>query len=599
MIHPTNREGAQMMKSFKGKIPDQKELEKELNEYLSKKYGDRIKLGVSMLFPKPSTEEMDSGGDEKEKGASKVNFDMKPEELESFLNNYVIKQEGAKEVLATKICTHFNRIQYGQDNKEAGQYEGVGQIKNNILMIGPTGVGKTYLIKLIAKRLGVPFSKGDATKFSETGYVGGDVEDLVRDLVHEADGDLELAQNGIIYIDEIDKIAASSHLIGPDVSRTGVQRALLKPMEETDVDLKVPHDPISLMEAIEQYRKTGKKEKRKINTKNILFIVSGAFYGLEDIVKKRLNAQGIGFAADIHSKDERVEYLRQIKAEDMIEYGFESEFVGRLPVLTVFDRLEEEDLYQILKNPQSPVIHSKKRDFRAYGIDIRFEDEALRRIARNASHEKTGARGLVSAVEKVLVRFEKKLPSTNITRLVVSPGLIEDPDRELESLLANPEDPVWNERYQKCLEDEKIILRESIKKKEAEFHKKYGVIFAEPRIETAIDHVLESGKGLEAVFDEILRINKTVKFYERRFFERFDINITFNDDALNRIIEKVLHEKVSPNQICENLMKNYEHGLRLIKDKIGHMDFVLPVEAVDDPKAYLDRLIQKHYEHLP
>lgn len=586
------------MKSSKDKIPDQKELEKELNEYLSKKYGDRIKLGVSMLFPKPSSDETDLEGEEKEKKTSKISFDMKPEELESFLNDYIIKQENAKEVLATKICTHFNRIKYFQDKKSSDQYEGVGQIKNNILMIGPTGVGKTYLIKLIAKKLGVPFAKGDATKFSETGYVGGDVEDLIRDLVQETDGDIELAQHGIIYIDEIDKIAASHNLIGPDVSRTGVQRALLKPMEETDVDLKVPHDPIALMEAIEQYRKTGKKEKKKINTKNILFIVSGAFYGLDDIVKKRLNAQGIGFAADIRSKDERVEFFRQVKAEDLIEYGFESEFVGRLPVITVFDSLEEEDLYQILKNPQSPIVHSKRRDFNAYGIDIRFEDEALRLIARSASSERTGARGLVSAVEKVLMKFEKKLPSTNITRLVVLPELVEDPVRELNSLLANPEDPVWNKRYQKCLEEEKIVLRESIKKKEAEFQKKYGDIFAEPRIEIAIDHVLDSGKALEGVFDEILRVHKTVSFYQRRFFERFDISLTFGDAALNRIIEMVLHEKVSPNQICENLMKKYEHGLKLIKDKIGHVDFVLPIEAVDDPEKYLNKLIQKYYEHL-
>jgi ATP-dependent protease Clp ATPase subunit len=150
----------------------------------------------------------------------------------------------------------------------------VGSIKNNVLMIGPTGVGKTYVIKLIANKIGVPFVKGDATKFSETGYVGGDVEDLVRDLVREADDDIELAQYGIIYIDEVDKIASSRNLIGADVSRTGVQRALLKPMEETEVDLKVPHDPISMIQEIEQFRKTGKREKRSVNTGNILFIMS-------------------------------------------------------------------------------------------------------------------------------------------------------------------------------------------------------------------------------------------------------------------------------------------------------------------------------------
>ena len=193
---------------------------------------------------------------------------------------------------------------------------------------------------------------------------------------------LTLAQYGIIYVDEIDKIASSNNLIGPDVSRTGVQRALLKPMEETEVDLKVPHDPISQMEAIEQYRRTGKREKRTINTKHILFIMSGAFNGLEEMIKKRLNREGIGFGAEIRSKDERAEYLKQVKAEDLIAYGFESEFIGRLPVIAIYERLEIEDLYAILKNPNNPITLGKKKDFKSYGIDIQFEDEALHALGR-------------------------------------------------------------------------------------------------------------------------------------------------------------------------------------------------------------------------
>ena len=246
--------------------------------------------------------------------------------------------------MATKVCTHFNRIKAFELQNKNKRHENVGEIKNNIIMIGPTGVGKTYLVKLIAKKIGVPFVKGDATKFSETGYVGGDVEDLVRDLVYEANGNIELAQYGIIYLDEVDKIAATPNLIGPDVSRSGVQRALLKPMEETEVELKVPHDPVSQMEAVMEFQKTGKRERKKINTKYILFIMSGAFNGLEEIIKKRLNRQEIGFGAEIKSRDERAEYLRQVKAEDLIQYGFESEFIGRLPVVTVFEHLEVEDL---------------------------------------------------------------------------------------------------------------------------------------------------------------------------------------------------------------------------------------------------------------
>jgi ATP-dependent Clp protease ATP-binding subunit ClpX len=368
------------------KIPDQKELEKELSDYLSKKYGNRIKVISPYWVAKPDPEAKGKGPADK---FSHINFDLKPEELEAFLNEYVIKQEDAKSILATKICTHFNRIRHYL-GKGREPEPGVGAIKNNIILIGPTGVGKTYLIKLIANKLGVPFVKGDATKFSETGYVGGDVEDLVRDLVHAADDDLEMAQYGIIYIDEIDKIAASGSFWGPDVSRTGVQRALLKPMEETEVDLKVSHDPVSQIQAIEQYRRTGKKEKRTLNTRHILFIVSGAFNGLERIVKERLSKQEIGFGAQVTTREEEKQLLHRVTAEDLIKFGFESEFVGRLPVITVLHELSADDLYEILVNPNNPIIISKRRDFAAYGIDIKFEDKALRLLAERAAGKRPG-----------------------------------------------------------------------------------------------------------------------------------------------------------------------------------------------------------------
>ena len=351
------------------KIPTPREIKQELNEYLTKKYGNRIRLSFApSIVTQPDSDGISEGEVQKKSVSPEIDFDIKPEELEAYLNEYVIRQDRAKEILATKICTHFNRIKFIERYKRfAGDHQ-VGSIKNNIIMIGPTGVGKTYLIKLIARKIGVPFVKGDATKFSETGYVGGDVEDLVRDLVQEADGDIERAQYGIIYLDEIDKIASSNNLVGPDVSRTGVQRALLKPMEDTDVDLKVPHDIIAQMEAVEQYRKTGKREKRKVNTKNILFIMSGAFSGLEEIIRKRLYQQGLGFGADIRSRSDEENILAQVKAEDLINYGFESEFIGRLPVIAVFERLDCSDLFHILKNANNPVILGKKRDFLSYGI---------------------------------------------------------------------------------------------------------------------------------------------------------------------------------------------------------------------------------------
>ena len=372
-------------------------------------------------------------GEQTQPPEKKWNFSLKPEELEAYLNQYAIGQQQAKAILATKICTHFNRLNLPPDEDE----DVVGSIKNNILMIGPTGVGKTYLIKLIARHLDVPFVKGDATKFSETGYVGGDVEDLVRELVRQADGDIDRAQHGIIYIDEIDKIASSRNLSGPDVSRSGVQRNLLKLMEETEVDLKAPHDLASQMETVVQIQRTGKVEREKINTRSILFIVSGAFNGLDDIVGRRLNKGAMGFQTGQRPEvaQSQDDLLDQVRPDDLVEYGFESEFVGRLPVLAVLSDLRCEDLLAILRSPKSSVILSKKRDFRAYGIDLEFTDEALDLLARRAFEQHTGARGLVGVFEQALIPFEKKLPSYEIGQFTLTEEIVKDPDSGLEQIL--------------------------------------------------------------------------------------------------------------------------------------------------------------------
>lgn len=398
---------------------------KEWEEILKKDLQEPVKPNPEAVGGKPGVNPK----------RSEMNFDIKPEELESYLNRYVVGQEDAVEIIATKVCTHFNRMNLEKTIPE--EERPVGNIKSNMLLIGPTGVGKTYIIKLIAKRIGVPFVKADATKFSETGYVGGDVEDLVRELVHESDGDITRAEYGIIYLDEIDKIASSGNVYGPDVSRTGVQRNLLKLMEESEVDLKTPHDLASQVEAAMEAQRTGRVTRKKINTKNILFIVSGAFNGLEDIIKKRMNLQAIGFDKSTTPRENKQNLFREVRTEDLIQFGFESEFVGRLPVTVILNEMTEDGLFRILKNKYSTVVLGKKLDFKAYGIDVEFTDDALQEFARRAYREKTGARGLLSVFEKSLIKFEKTLPSTEIKKLVVDGELVNEPSAALRKMLMN------------------------------------------------------------------------------------------------------------------------------------------------------------------
>lgn len=476
---------------------------------------------ILKMNPEEAQQKPESAGDHPgtKVHESELNFNILPEELEEYLNRYVVGQESTVEVIATKVCTHFNRMKIEKSVPEDQKI--IGNIKSNMLLIGPTGVGKTYIIKLIAKKIGVPFVKADATKFSETGYVGGDVEDLVRELVHESDGDVTRAEYGIIYIDEIDKIASSGNMHGPDVSRTGVQRNLLKLMEDSDVDLKTPHDLASQVEAAMEAQRTGKVSRKKISTKNILFIVSGAFSGLNEIIGKRLNIQSIGFEKSKISTQENRSILKNLKTEDLIQFGFESEFVGRLPVYVMLNELDVNGLYKILKNRYSTVVLGKKMDFKAYGIDLDFTDEALMELASRAYNEKTGARGLLSVFEKVLIKFEKKLPSTAVKKLTVDMELINNTDAVLE----------------------RLVVDDGIKKFQKEF---------------LIDH---------------------------------GIYLNFDDNAFVKISEKSKSQNKKVRDLCDELFRDYFHGIRLMKLE----SFTVPGEAVENPKGFLDDYIKQNY----
>ena len=576
------------MKEHYEKIPDPKEIEKEIGDFISKKFGGSVKIVSPLVMPQEIATEKTAEPSPKKK---KINFDLKPEDLIAYLDQYIVQQDSAKAILATKICTHFNRIKRAESSPDDAN-DMVGHIKNNILMFGPTGVGKTYLIKLIANKIRVPFVKGDATKFSETGYVGGDVEDLVRDLVREADGDIELAQYGIIYIDEIDKIASHRNIIGVDVSRSGVQRALLKPMEETEIDLKVPHDPISMIQEIERFRKTGKREKRTVNTSKILFIMSGAFGDLAQIVKQRIASQKIGFGAQITKAQDHIEFLKHVKSEDLIEFGFESEFVGRLPVRAVFEKLSEDNLYEILKNPSNPVILGKKLDFAAYGIDLKFEGRALRLLAKKAVQENTGARGLVSAVEHVLLDFEKRLPSTDIKKLPVTAALIENPDRELETMLTSPSLDKFNQAFERLCIAEKEFIKEYLNSNKKNFTEKFSLTLTPARIDIVAGyytkHIMDVGKAIDKIksyYDEIKNI-------ELHFFKNHDINIVLEEDAVDFIIDQFENSDAKLENFYKQLTADFEYGLKLLRDKTGRNRFFITKQALLSPEAFISNLIR-------
>ncbi|MEW5725130.1 MAG: AAA family ATPase [Thermodesulfobacteriota bacterium] len=545
---------------------------------------DGIMVLTGHTKPEPQEEQKKSTLDQ-------VNFNLKPEELKQHLDQYIIRQDKAKAIIATKVCTHFNRIMFNRSLPEEDGGRSVGQIKNNIIMIGPTGVGKTYMIKLVAKKLGVPMVKADATKFSETGYVGGDVEDLVRQLYYEAGEDKELAEHGIIYLDEIDKIASTPHLIGPDVSRTGVQRALLKPMEETEVDLKTPHDPVSQLQAMERYRRTGKVERKTINTKNILFIVSGAFNGLVDNIKKRMKAQGLGFTAQVSSRELDYRFLHHVRAEDLIEFGFESEFVGRLPVVAVLDPLSEEDLFQILKNQNNPIVTSKKKDFKAYNIDLVIEDAALAIFARQAAEEKTGARGLVSAMERALIPFEAKLPSTNITRLSVTARTVEDPEADLARLLTEPNAPDRARDFERLSAAERKDLLDVIMQNSDFLEYRYSLPLTPTRAGLLADFITNQFLDLGAAAAQLDRVYDEIEACSLTFFERFGLTIEFTEGAADELVRRVLIEGQKAEKVCEVFMRDFEYGLNLIKEKTGQSRFTITREAILDPESFLNDLI--------
>ena len=336
----------------------------------------------------------------------------KPQEIKKKLDEYVVGQDNAKMALSVAVYNHYKRIYFSDDDVEI--------TKSNVLLLGPTGVGKTYLAQTLAKLLDVPFAIADATTLTEAGYVGEDVENILLRLIQAADYDIFKAERGIIYIDEIDKISRKSEnqSITRDVSGEGVQQALLKILEGTVASVPPKGG-----------RKHPQQEAININTSNILFICGGAFDGLEKIVQRRTASGSLGFGGEVHGKKEldQIDWMKDVTPHDLVKYGLIPELVGRIPVITALNALDEEALVRILREPKNSLLNQYKKLFDLDKVDLEFTEEALTAVAKKTLERKTGARGLRSILEDILMPLMYQAPSDyTIEKVVITKETVED-----------------------------------------------------------------------------------------------------------------------------------------------------------------------------
>ncbi len=512
------------------KIPTPEEIQKEFEDFVRTRFGGAVQVFTQSYGPDTPIPEganaVKSSVAAEPINADIFNFNLKPKEVKAYLDRFVIRQDEAKKALSIAVCDHYNQIARQRRSKN----EDYDYTKQNVLLLGPTGVGKTYLIKQIAKLIGVPFVKADATRFSETGYVGSNVDDLVKDLVSQANGNIEAAQYGIVYVDEADKLAsAPGH--GRDVSGRGVQFGMLKLMEETEVDLTAGNDPRSQMQAIMEMQKKGCIDRKVVNTKNILFIVSGAFSGLEEIVRRRLEHNSIGFGSGKERDAKTDDIFDRATTQDFVEFGFEPEFIGRLPIKVACHHLGKADLFDILKNSEGSILKQYVGAFQEYGIDISFQDDALLKIAELAENEKTGARALSTICESILREYKYELPSSNVHTLEVNSKLVANPTAHLKELLDDP----W--------------------------------------------------------FGQAVIPHQQISSYFDQYKSKHGIMLTLDSEGARALTNEAIRRALDIEDLLDELLSGYEHGFGLISQTTGESNFILGPEFVDAPKRTLEKLV--------
>ena len=511
-----------------GKDFDPEKIKAELENFAKQKFGGQVHVMTNPL-------EAETVGQDDEATIIEENFSFQhsPRDIKSHLDRYVVGQDEAKKALAIAVCDHYNFVQRAL-NKDIALEDQANYSKQNVLILGPTGVGKTYMVRRIAELLGVPFAKGDATRFSETGYMGANVEDLIKDLVNQADGDIEQAQFGIVYLDEADKLAGSGQQRSKDVNGRGVQLALLKMLESTEIDLKASYDPASQLQSFMEMQQKGKVESQKISTKHILFIVSGAFTGLEKIVASRLRRVKIGFDRDPQIPQQTSELLNKASTSDFITYGFEPEFIGRLPIRVACTQLSEDSLYQILRSSEGSITKQYENAFLAYGIEAKFNDDALRLVAKKAVNEGTGARSLMTILEKKLRDYKFELPDTNCKTLDITEEMIESPEKNLQRLQAT----LLSKKTGECLEP-----------------------------------------------------------FQKRFSDFCGFPVKFTPSAAYYLEALSNEGNISLHEVCQQRLLGLEHGLKLVFQQGDNpKTFFIDEDFLENPQDSLDRLVRSSFK---